>query len=116
MELATGLMQLWVYSQEAVLVVCAASATVIDLNPAVQTLAGRSREMLIGRPLIDLLATNDHLHARMGFQNALSGPATISGLRLVRGDGQQVAVSLASSDVFESDGRAHVLVFVRRER
>ena len=112
-DAVAGLMQLWVYSREAVLVVDAAGATIVDLNPAAQTLTGYTRDDLLSQPLTDILAAGDRRRAQTGFRDALTSRATLGGLHLARNGGGQVLVEFAMSEVFNTDDRAHVLVFVR---
>jgi PAS domain S-box-containing protein len=112
-DAVAGLAQLWVYSREAVLVVDAAAATIIDVNPAAQVLTGCNREDLLSQPLTDIFSAPDRPRAQRGFRTALAHRDTVGGLQLAHKGGAQVAVELSVSEVFETDERPHVLVFVR---
>ena len=114
-DAVAGLAQLWVYSREAVLVVDAAAATIIDLNPATQILTGCTREELLSQPLTDLFSAPDRARAQRGFRGALASRSTLNGLQLARKGGVAAPVEMSVSEIFETDERPHVLVFVRPE-
>jgi PAS domain S-box-containing protein len=112
-DAVAGLAQLWVYSREGVLVVDAAGATIIDMNPAAQVLTGFTRDDLLSQPLTDIFTAADRPRAQRGFRDALANRSTLGGLQLHRKDAGSVPCEMSVSEVFDTDARAHVLVFIR---
>jgi diguanylate cyclase (GGDEF)-like protein/PAS domain S-box-containing protein len=91
------------------------SGLVVDANPAMTAMLGRTADELYGRSVLDLIVADaaDHArkaHAKLGTQGGR--PMRLETL-LVRADGAQIPVQVTASQVPESpDGQAAHMVLI----
>ena len=98
-------------SPDAVLVESAAGI-VLDANPAACRLQGLTREELVGRPIWDLILTDQEQDARGTFARWLSGELTHADGFACTADGRRVPVAIRGA-VIQRGGEPAVLLHVR---
>ncbi len=82
-------------------------------NEACERLLGQSRDMLLGRPILPLLAPEDVDDVRANFRAAVRGEARRYECRVVRPDGTQRLVSVSNTPVRRGEAVTGVLGVAR---
>jgi PAS domain S-box-containing protein len=87
----------WNYAEDSKFAFDANTGTLIDVNPAAETLMGCSRDELIGRHVTLLHPESERERVKVEFQKAAQKPSRHAGFHIQRPNGQCVPVMISSS-------------------
>jgi PAS domain S-box-containing protein len=90
-----------------------ASGVFTSANEACEGLLGQSRDMLLGRPILPMLAPDDVEDVRANFRAAVAGEARRYECRVVRPDGTHRLVSVSNTPIRHGDAVTGVLGVAR---
>lgn len=90
-----------------------ASGVITSANEACERLLGQSRDMLLGRPILPMLAADDVEDVREHFRAAVAGEARRYECRIVRPDGTHRLVSVSNTPIRRGDSVAGLLGVAR---
>lgn len=97
-----------------VLLVCDEKGGILQVNPAFQSLTGKSEQELLGRPLRDQFVFEDRDHASAIIGSGLSREVASVELRFQTANGPSDLMAINCSALFNSDGRRAGAVFTGR--
>lgn len=103
-----------VASVSDVLLVCDEKGSILQVNPAFQSLTGRSEQELLGKPLCDQFAPEDCARASAIIGSGLAREVASVELRFRTANGPSDLMAINCSALFDSDGRRAGAVFTGR--
>ncbi len=105
----------WSYAQDGKLAVDAVAGIIVDVNPAFESLMGRSRNELIGMHVTLLHPENERVKVETEFRKTarLAHASSHPGFHILRKDGSCVPVDIWSSDTLTLEGQTLAIVEFR---
>jgi PAS domain S-box-containing protein len=90
-----------------------ASGVFTSTNAACERLLGQSRDLLLGRPILPMLVSDDVEDVRQHFHAAIGGEARRYECRIVRPDGTHRLVSVSNTPIHRGDAVTGILGVAR---
>ena len=103
----------WAHAQNGMVAIDLETATIVDVNPALEELSGFSRAELIGVHLTMLAPEDERERVMNKLRETADRPARYLGFHLRRKDGVHLPISISTSGAVELDGRSVLISELR---